>query len=93
MEEKRVFDDLPVAVRGGAAGVRPGSVRVVLAGPVSALRRVSAADVKAYVDVTTLEAPGSVRVAVELLPGQAGVRVEAVEPVEVQARPGPRRKG
>jgi len=93
VEEKRVFDDLPVAVRGGTAGVRPGSVRVVLVGPASALRRVSPDDVKVYVDVTTLEAPGSVRVAVEILPGQAGVRVETVEPALVQVRPGPRRKG
>jgi YbbR domain-containing protein len=93
VEEKRAFDDLPLAVRGGAAAVRPGSVRVVLVGPVSALRRVSAGDVKPYVDVTTLESPGSAPVAVEILPGQAGVRVEAVEPAVVQARPGPRRKG
>ncbi len=93
VEEKKAFDDLPVAVRGGAGSVRPGSVRVVLVGPVSALRRVTSADVRPYVDVTTLESAGSVRVAVEILPGQAGVRVEAVEPQEVQARPGPRRKG
>jgi YbbR domain-containing protein len=93
VEEKKAFDDLPVAVRGGAAAVRPGSVRVVLAGPVSALRRISAADVKPYVDVTTLESAGSTRVAVEILPGQAGVRVETVEPQEVQARPTLRRKG
>lgn len=93
VEEKKAFDDLPVAIRGGAASVRPGSVRVVLVGPVSALRRVSGADVRPYVDVTTLESPGAARVAVEILPGQAGVRVETVEPQEVQVRPGPRRKG
>jgi hypothetical protein len=93
VEEKRAFDDLPVAVRGGLAAIRPGSVRVVLAGPVSALRRISPSDVKPYIDVTTLESPGSTRVAVEILPGQAGVRVEAVEPPEVQARPTLRRKG
>jgi YbbR domain-containing protein len=93
VEEKRAFDDLPVTVRGGAAAVRPGSVRVVLVGPVSALRRIRAGDVRPYVDVTTLESPGSTRVAVEILPGQAGVRVEAVEPQEVQAKPTPRRKG
>ena len=93
VEERKAFDDLPVAVRGGAASIRPGSVRVVLVGPVSALRLVSSADVRPYVDVTTLESPGSARVAVEILPGQAGVRVEAVDPPEVLARPGPRRKG
>jgi YbbR domain-containing protein len=93
VEERRAFDDLPVAVRGGVAAVRPGSVRVVLVGPVSALRRISAGDVKPYIDVTTLESPGSTRVAVEILPGQAGVRVETVEPQEVQARPTVRRKG
>lgn len=93
VEEKRAFDDLPITVRGGVAAVRPGNVRVVLVGPVSALRRIRAGDVRPYIDVTTLESPGSTRVAVEILPGQAGVRVEAVEPQEVQARPTPRRKG
>jgi YbbR domain-containing protein len=93
VEEKRTIEGVEITVRGGAADVRPETVRIVLEGPASALRRVSATDLKPYVDATHLEAPGSLPVAVEILPGHAGVKIKATEPAAVQARPGARKKG
>ena len=85
--DKRTFDGLALAVRGGTASVAPGRVRVVLEGPATALKQVQAQDVKPYVDVTNLAAAGDLPVAVELLPGFTGVNVFELEPARVSVRP------
>lgn len=87
LRDKRIFEAVAIGVRNGTALLSPDSVRVVVTGPVSVLRRLSDADVKAYVDVGGLAAPGRLAVAVELSPGHAGASVEATDPAEVQARP------
>jgi len=92
LRDKRVFEAVAIAVRNGNALLSPESVRVVVSGPVSVLRRLTDGDVKAYVDAGALAAPGRLAVAVELSPGHAGASVEATEPAEVQARP-PRKRG
>jgi YbbR domain-containing protein len=83
VHERRAFDGLPVGVRGGAASPRPARVRVVLVGPASALRDMSAGDVRPYVDLTHVSAGDDVPVAVELAPGHTGVSVESTEPAQV----------
>lgn len=87
VHEKRVFDAMPVATRGGAAALQPGRVRVVLEGPAFALKLMTPESVRPYVEVGRLEAPQTVHVAVELVPGQAGVTVQHTEPEEVMVRP------
>lgn len=87
LRDKRIFEAVAIGVRNGTALLSPESVRVVVVGPASVLRRLSEADVKAYVDVGGLAAPGRRAVAVELSPGYAGASVEATDPAEVQARP------
>ena len=86
LREKRSFDGLTVAVRGGAASVTPRHVRVVLEGPAELLRRVQAADVRPYVDVTHPPGGDRMPLAVELLPGRAGVTVHHSEPADVAVR-------
>jgi YbbR domain-containing protein len=83
--QKRVFDSLPVSVRGGSASVQPQAVRVVVAGPASVLARLPAVDLRPFVEVTG-RAEGQARVAVEIAPGNTGVSVEEVDPPEVTLR-------
>jgi hypothetical protein len=93
VQETRTLEGLAISVRGGDAVVRPLTVRIVVEGPASAVRRISSADFKPYVDATSLEAPGSLPVAVEILPGHAGVKIQATEPAAVRARPVARKRG
>ena len=93
VQETRTLDGLAISVRGSDALVHPQTVRIVVEGPASAVRRLSAADLKPYVDATTLEAAGSLPVSVEILPGHVGVKIQATEPGAVRARPAPRKKG
>jgi YbbR domain-containing protein len=88
--EKRTFDALPVAVRGGNASVQPSRVRVVLEGPVSALKLLKPGQVRPYVELTGAQGLGKRTVAVELVPGAAGVAVHHTEPAEVALRPASR---
>jgi len=85
VHERRAFDDLPVAVRGGAATLSPSRVRVVLEGPADELRRVTEDSVRPYVDTTSLSGSRRAVVAVELIPGPPGVSVHHAEPAEVTA--------
>lgn len=87
VQEKRVFEALPVGVRGAAAQARPATVRVVLAGPAALLDRMAAADVLPYVTVTGEKPAARLPVEVELSPGHAEVSVVQVEPAEVAVRP------
>lgn len=87
VQERRSLGGLRVAVRGGRAGARPEAVAVVLAGPASALARVTPADVRPWVDARTAAAGGTARVSVELDAGIVGLSVLSVSPAEVQLRP------
>jgi hypothetical protein len=83
LHETRAFDEVALAVRGGAASLRPASVRVVVKGPVSMLRRLTAADVRPFVDVSAHGASGRLSVAVEIAPGFPGVSLQETRPAEV----------
>jgi YbbR domain-containing protein len=86
LREKRSFEGLSVSVRGGAAAIAPRRVRVVLEGPADSLKRVRPEDVRPYVDVSVPATGAMMPLAVELLPGQAGVTVHHSEPAEVVVR-------
>lgn len=83
VHETRAFDAVAIDVRGGAGSLRPGAVRVVLTGAASQLRRLTPADVHAYVDVPAAGAPGRLAVRVEIAPGFAGVSLQETRPAEV----------
>jgi YbbR-like protein len=90
VQEKRTFDDLEIAARGGAAQLRPASVRVTLEGPASLVRRLRKEDVHPFVNLAGDAAPRRIKVAVDL--GQEGLNVLSTEPAEVTVRPAPGRK-
>jgi YbbR domain-containing protein len=81
LQEKRIFDGLLLEVRGGSATVLPARVRVVLEGPSSAVRGLTPADVRPYVELGTTSGPRA-PVAVELR-GPAGVSIHHTEPADV----------
>ena len=91
VQEKRSFESLAVLVRGAAASAQPALVRVVVAGPAAALKRLKAADLQPVVEASG-RAEGRATVAVEIAPGNTGVSVLEVAPAEVTLRPA-RRKG
>ena len=91
VHETRILDGVEVEVRGGALPVTPSRVRVVLAGPASALARVKPAEVRAYVDAARVK-NGTAAVAVEMAPGQAGVTLKEAVPAQVSVRPPARRR-
>jgi YbbR domain-containing protein len=86
-ERTRTFGVVAVTARGGTAALRPQAVRIVVAGPASLIDTLVPSNIRPYVDVTGLAAPGLVPVTVEVLPGQAGLRIESVEPREISVRP------
>lgn len=90
VHEKRVFEALPITVRGGAAQLRPSRAKITLSGPASVLKQVQADDVQPYVSLAEVRAPRRLTVEVELASGHSGVAVESVEPAEVGVRPLPR---
>jgi YbbR domain-containing protein len=90
VQEKRTFDEVEIAPRGGAAQMRPGTVRVILEGPASLVRRLRKEDVHPFVNVAGDAAPRRIKVAVDL--GQEGLNVLRTEPAEVMVRPAPGRK-
>jgi hypothetical protein len=85
---QRTFARLPVAVRGGSVPSRPVLVRVVVAGPVSALDRLAAGDVVPHVRLDDAPAGASARfkVAVEFAPGFEGLTAAEVDPAEITLR-------
>jgi hypothetical protein len=88
VRSRRTFAALPVAVRGGALLARPGQVKVVVAGPASALERLTPADVHAFVVAPDPDgAAPRTRVAVEFAAGFDGLTVADVDPEEVSLRP------
>jgi YbbR domain-containing protein len=85
--ERRIFDRLPVIVRGQPAELKPSVVRVEVSGSARVLRDLTPADIRPYVNV----APDHDRtqplpVAVEIASGHTGAEVVQTEPAEVRAR-------
>lgn len=91
VQDTRALEGVEVEVRGGAFPVQPSRVRVVLTGPTSALARVKPAQVHAYVEAARVK-NGSAPVAVEMVPGQAGVTLKEAVPSQVSVRPPSRRR-
>jgi YbbR domain-containing protein len=87
VHDTRTFEDLPITLRGAVGTLRPGQATVVLAGPSSALAKVTADDVKAYVDATAARNGQPAPVAVELASGLAGVSVKEFSPRQAALRP------
>jgi YbbR domain-containing protein len=83
VHETRSFEDVPLVARGGTGSFKPGAARVLLTGPASQLKRMAAADVKAFVDVSVRASGGRLPVTVEIAPGFAGVSVRETRPSEV----------
>jgi YbbR domain-containing protein len=84
---RKVFEGLPVTVRGQPATLVPSAVRVEVSGPERVLDALSAADLRPYVNVPP-EHDGvrPLPVAVEIASGYTGVNVVLTEPAEVKAR-------
>lgn len=82
----RLFEGLPLAVRGGAGRVEPGSVDVTLAGPASILQKVDRSQLKAYADLAQARGRSTAPVAVELQGGLRGVTVKEWTPDHVSVR-------
>jgi YbbR domain-containing protein len=91
VHDTRALEGVEVEVRGGAFPVQPARVRVVLTGPASALARVKPAQVRAYVEAARVK-NGRATVAVEMVPGQAGVSLKEAVPSQVSVRPPSRRR-
>jgi YbbR domain-containing protein len=91
-QDKRTFDSVPVALRGGSAVSSPGVVKIVLAGPAAALKAMSVTAVRAWVNLAGLQLPKRVPVSVELEPGPPGVGLDHVEPDMVLLSPPRSRK-
>jgi YbbR domain-containing protein len=91
VQETRALENVEVEVRGAALAAAPPRVRVVLTGPASALARVKPSDVQAYVDASRVKS-GTAPVAIEILPGQAGVTLKEAVPAQVSVRPPTRRR-
>ncbi len=88
--EKRTFDKLPLETRDAEVLVRPGTVRVVVEGPASLVRRLRREEVHPFVTVDEVGGgTGRAKVAVDL--AQEGLNVVATEPAEVTVRSAPRR--
>ena len=91
VQETRAIEGVEVEVRGGTLPVAPARVRVVLTGPASALARVKPTEVHAYVEASRAR-NGVVPVAVEMVPGQAGVTLKEAVPSQLSVRPPTRRR-
>jgi YbbR domain-containing protein len=83
---RRTFPALAVEARGATARLQPRAVDVVVEGPLSALQRLAATDVRVWVEASRLRAGARVSVSVELAPGFEGVSVQRVDPAEVVVR-------
>jgi YbbR domain-containing protein len=87
IQSTRVFDGIPVLVRGGQAQAQPATVRVTLHGPEAALQAIAPAAVRAYVELPRGGLGRPAPVAISLDPGPPGVGVESVEPSKVSLNP------
>ncbi len=85
VQASRTFEGLEVAVRGGRASVHPARVAVVLSGAGSVLKRLEAAAIHPYVELTD-GGSGSLPVIVSLTPRREEVTVKEIRPAEVSVR-------
>jgi YbbR domain-containing protein len=85
VQGRRLFEGLPVAVKGGSAQPRPAAVQVTVTGPQSMLGRLKSEDLHPYVtiDPAAPGPPGAARVALDLPPAFSGLVVLQIEPAEV----------
>jgi YbbR domain-containing protein len=86
VEGERALDGVPVAVEGADAASKPPTVRVVVAGPASLLRSLTAADLRASADRQEGASPAEAPITVELAPGHAGLRIKEVAPPALSLR-------
>jgi len=87
VEDTRSFGPVAVEVRGGRATLKPALVRVLLRGPLSALRDLSPLRLRPYVDLATLAGSRQAAVALQLDQAPAGVTLERIEPERVAVAP------
>lgn len=86
IQATRVFEDLPVAVRGAGARVDPPRVSVVMSGPQIQVRSFDPKNLRLFVDVPAdLSGPRKVKPGVELS-GGAGLNVLEIRPADVTLR-------
>jgi YbbR domain-containing protein len=91
VQQRRTFDRLPVTAREGDAQVRPATVRVVVEGPSSLVRRLRPEDVRPFVTLSDDAAAGAkAKVTIDL--GQEGLNIVSTEPAEVTVRPATSRR-
>jgi YbbR domain-containing protein len=86
VHETRTFESLPIAIRGAEGTLRPAQARVVLSGPAAALAKVTAADVRPYLEASGKRPGDPLPVAVQLAPGLAGVTVKEWAPTQAVFR-------
>jgi YbbR domain-containing protein len=88
VHERRAFEGLKVVARDRPAQLLPSLVRVVVEGPASELRRLTAGDLRPFVTVPREGAvPGRLPVTVEIASGHTGVGIVETEPLDVAVRP------
>ncbi|MBN2371738.1 MAG: YbbR-like domain-containing protein [Vicinamibacteria bacterium] len=79
-EATRVFEKTPVEARGGSSRMRPGAVRIVIAGPVSSVEGVDDKAVRAFVDAREVGSPVQARVEIEIAGERPSIAVRSIEP-------------
>ncbi len=88
VHETRVFEGLTIATRGGAAQLEPARATVVVSGPASQVRALSASVLRLHVAVTGQDPlPARLPVSVEIGSGHPGVAVVETRPSAVLVRP------
>jgi YbbR domain-containing protein len=86
--ETRVFEGLAVETQGGAALVDPARASVVVSGPASQVRSLSASALRLYVAIPGQQPlPARLPVSVEIGSGHPGVAVVETRPSQVAVRP------
>jgi YbbR domain-containing protein len=85
---ERVFENVPIEVRGFSARVRPDHVRVTVTGPVSRVDSVEINAVRAFVEARETGGTGQARVAIEIAGEHSSVAVQSVDPELVLLLPG-----
>jgi len=83
---RKTFPALAIEARGGIARLQPRALDVIVEGPLSALQRLTASDVRVWVEAGRLRVGARLAVSVEIAPGFEGVSVQRVDPTEVVVR-------
>jgi YbbR domain-containing protein len=87
-QETRVFEGLAIATQGAAAQLDPARATVVVSGPASQVRALSASALHPYVAVTGQDPlPARLPVSVEIGSGHPGLAVVETRPSEVAVHP------